>query len=132
MSLELAPFKELIYNHCGLVLEGIAEDRLSKALNLAATRLGYQDLRQYFRLLEKNPEEFEQLISALTVNETYFFREPDQIALFTNQLVPRLLARQACRPLRILSAGCSSGEEPIAWPWRWIQFTGNSGGSCSR
>jgi chemotaxis protein methyltransferase CheR len=114
MSRELAPFKALIYNHCGLVLEGIAEDRLNKALNLAVTRLGCQDLQQYFCLLEKSPEQFEQLISALTVNETYFFREPDQIALFTNQLVPRLLARQTRRPLRILSAGCSSGEEPYS------------------
>ncbi|WP_417581121.1 CheR family methyltransferase [Nitrincola sp.] len=114
MSLELAPFKTLIYNHCGLVLEGIAEDRLNKALNQAVTRLGCQNLQQYYRLLESNSEQFEQLISALTVNETYFFREPDQIALFTNQLIPRLLARQSRRPLRILSAGCSSGEEPYS------------------
>ncbi|QEW08133.1 CheR family methyltransferase [Nitrincola iocasae] len=114
MSLDLAPFKALIYNHCGLVLEGIAEDRLNKALNQAVIRLGCRDLNDYFRLLENTPEQFEQLISALTVNETYFFREPDQIALFTNQLIPRLLARQSRRPLRILSAGCSSGEEPYS------------------
>ena len=111
---ELAPFKALIYNHCGLVLEGIAEDRLSKALNQAVTRTGCENFENYFKLLKTRPEEFEQLISALTVNETYFFREPDQIALFTNQLIPRLLARQTRRPLKILSAGCSSGEEPYS------------------
>ncbi|MFN3879878.1 MAG: CheR family methyltransferase [Nitrincola lacisaponensis] len=114
MNDTLAPFKTLIYEHCGLVLEGIAEARLHKALHQGAERMAVTRLSEYFQLLQRTPEEFEKLISALTVNETYFFREPDQIALFTNQLVPRLLSRQSRRPLKILSAGCSSGEEPYS------------------
>ncbi|WP_272978231.1 CheR family methyltransferase [Idiomarina baltica] len=49
------------------------------------------------------------MIDALTTNKTGFFREPAHFKVLTDQL-PRLV--QKGRPLRIWSAGCSSGEEP--------------------
>jgi chemotaxis protein methyltransferase CheR len=52
------------------------------------------------------------LVSALTNNESYFFREPNQLDLLREHL-PALgrEAGRAGRPVRILSAGCASGEE---------------------
>ncbi|PYE35181.1 chemotaxis protein methyltransferase CheR [Idiomarina fontislapidosi] len=49
------------------------------------------------------------MIDALTTNKTDFFREPAHFKVLTDEL-PRLI--QKGRPLRIWSAGCSSGEEP--------------------
>ncbi|HKM15687.1 MAG TPA: CheR family methyltransferase [Marinospirillum sp.] len=55
------------------------------------------------------------MINQLTVNETYFFREPEQIQLVVDYLVPQIQAiKSPTTPLRILSAGCSSGEEPYS------------------
>ena len=45
------------------------------------------------------------------MNETYFLRETAQLELIVNRLVPELLSRGDA-PVRILSAGCSTGEEP--------------------
>ncbi|SFX52260.1 CheR family methyltransferase [Marinospirillum alkaliphilum] len=115
MSQELASFKKLIHEHCGLLLEGIAEERLRKALQKSAQQAGCTGLVDYEKLIRRDAEQFDRLISLLTVNETYFFREPEQIQLCIRELVPRLLALPGRNgPLRILSAGCSSGEEPYS------------------
>ncbi|MDR5898492.1 CheR family methyltransferase [Halomonas vilamensis] len=114
MSDELWPFKDLIKNHCGLLLEGIAEDRLHKTLQMAA-RVEGKSLKALLPVLQKNKELVKDLVDQLTVNETYFFRENAQIELLTHQLLPRLRKLQGKnRPLKILSAGCSSGEEPYS------------------
>jgi chemotaxis protein methyltransferase CheR len=68
----------------------------------------------YHLLLLQDKEELRSLVELLTVNETYFFREPDHLELVVNKLVPDLLAVRRERPVRILSAGCSTGEEPCS------------------
>ncbi|MDR9469461.1 MAG: protein-glutamate O-methyltransferase CheR, partial [Marinospirillum sp.] len=102
MSDDLRPFKELIKNHCGLLLEGIAEDRLRKALQTAAQVEG-KKLGDLLPLLQKNQDLTKDLVSQLTVNETYFFRENAQIQLLTSHLIPRLFSLHGKnRPLKIL------------------------------
>jgi chemotaxis protein methyltransferase CheR len=56
--------------------------------------------------------ELRELAQELTVGETYFFRHTDQFRAFSEvALVARIEARAANKQLRLLSAGCSSGEE---------------------
>lgn len=110
----LAPFKQLVYDYSGLLLDGsIAEERLQQYLLQTQQLLGLSTA-QLLQRLHQSQTELDTLISQLTVNETYFFREPEQISLFVEQLLPRLLAHAGDRQLRILSAGCSSGEEPYS------------------
>jgi chemotaxis protein methyltransferase CheR len=57
-------------------------------------------------------DELSALARELTVGETYFFRHSDQLDAFCEVALPeRLSARAASRSLRLLSAGCASGEE---------------------
>ncbi|WP_114416599.1 CheR family methyltransferase [Marinospirillum perlucidum] len=112
MKEDLQQFKTLIRDHCGLLLEGIAEERLEKALHTAAGVAGCKRLQDFFPRLQKDPELVKDLVSQLTVNETYFFRENSQFELLVKRLLPRIQALAGGRqPLRLLSAGCSSGEE---------------------
>lgn len=58
--------------------------------------------------------ERDRLLASLTNNESYFFRAPNQLEVLRSDILPSL-AREAHardRPLRLLSAGCASGEEP--------------------
>ena len=55
------------------------------------------------------------LANLVTTNETYMFREYDQLQAFANHCLPEVLSAKQARgekTLRIWSAGCSSGEEP--------------------
>jgi chemotaxis protein methyltransferase CheR len=91
--------------HRRVMLESRLQARL-RALNLA-TFLDY-----YATLLDPGAAEFRHLANAVTNNETYFFRETDQFeALVDVGLVELAAAPAAPGRLRILSAGCSSGEE---------------------
>jgi chemotaxis protein methyltransferase CheR len=57
-------------------------------------------------------DELSDLARELTVGETYFFRHKDQFDAFCDVALPeRLSARAKSRSLRLLSAGCASGEE---------------------
>jgi chemotaxis protein methyltransferase CheR len=58
------------------------------------------------------PGEIGVLAQELTVPETYFFRNGDQLRAFAEAALPdRIVAERPSRRLRILSAGCASGEE---------------------
>ena len=80
--------------------------------------LGMDDPRDYVFLVSyADPKgvEMQALANLVTTNETYMFREYDQLQAFANYCLPAVLsAKQARgeRTLRIWSAGCSSGEEP--------------------
>ncbi|MBI4559809.1 MAG: protein-glutamate O-methyltransferase [Candidatus Hydrogenedentes bacterium] len=59
--------------------------------------------------------EFRVLAQELTVAETYFFRHGDQFRAYAEVALPlRMRAQEQSRTLRILSAGCASGEEPYS------------------
>ncbi len=108
------PFKALIKARCGLLIEGHSEEKLVQALAERIKVLAIKPSDYYVRL-SSDETEFQELVNLLTINETYFFREPEQIRLFVDRLVPRFLAaRNGREPVRILSAGCSSGEEPYS------------------
>ncbi|MDR3412831.1 MAG: CheR family methyltransferase [Formivibrio sp.] len=113
-GLDLNPFKELVRQRCGLQFEAMAEFSLLLAVQkrMSATQSGLASA--YYARLLCDAVEFEELVSLLTINETYFYREPKQLELLVNRLLPELLSKGRGLPLRILSAGCSTGEEPYS------------------
>lgn len=58
--------------------------------------------------------EWQAIIKALTIGETYFMRDTAHFALLRTRILPDILARrrqEGQRELAIWSAGCASGEE---------------------
>jgi chemotaxis protein methyltransferase CheR len=92
-------------------LRFLLELRLGPRLAL----LGLRDFDAYQRFLRLDPRGPAELFDAaelLTTNETYFYREPDQLRAFERKLLPVLQQeREEARRLRLLSAGCATGEE---------------------
>lgn len=106
-------FKALVLKRCGLQLEGVAEARLSKAIEILSSITGLSDAALMIAKLELDDALFDTFISHLTINETYFFREPKALNWLVDTYLPQRLAEKGA-PLAILSAGCSSGEEPYS------------------
>lgn len=113
--MDLKPFKELVKQRCGLIFEGVGEKPFVDGLRKRIVATGAENVSVYYARLYGDEHEFHELVSLLTINETYFYREPEQLQLLVDRLVPRILARkQDASPVRILSAGCSTGEEPYS------------------
>jgi chemotaxis protein methyltransferase CheR len=105
---------DLIEERFGLIFDGVRGDILESRLQPRLRALRLDSLRAYYHFIRFHPEgetEIAGLGGLLTNNETYFFREPHHFELLTGRLVPERRASLEGRALRILSAGCSSGEE---------------------
>lgn len=111
---DLTRFKELLLHSCGHCFHNEREQALSAALGQRMASQGMNALDAYFALLARDREELRRLTELLTVNETYFFREPDHLNLVVDTLLPEFLNIQPNRPAKIVSAGCSTGEEPYS------------------
>lgn len=110
---------EFIYRRSGIFLEEEKHyPKLLKYIETRAKELELESFRKYFfklRFDDKDGEEFQELMNAMTVNETYFYREKEQFEVLANHILPELHANiKSDRPLRILSAPCSTGEEPYS------------------
>jgi len=110
--------RELIYNFCGLTFDDnskyFLEKRLSNRVRLHQLR-GFQEYYYYLMYDKNRSEELNAIIDILTINETYFFREEQQLKAFAEEILPEIKEKKTAegkRSLRIWSAGCSTGEEP--------------------
>ena len=107
--------RDLVHAHCGLWFRDDLAYLVERRLGARVVALGLPGFEAYHRHLVHDPgraEELEMAVELLTTNETYLFRQPLQLGAFAREVLPRLAAELAGRrQLRILSAGCSTGEE---------------------
>lgn len=107
------------------ILSGLIEEKLGLCYAIAdkplleskisgrTLELGFDSALDYYYFLrydDPDDAEFNLLTEALVVNETYFYREYDQLhAVLSSFVLPKIQA--GVRP-RIWCAACSTGEEP--------------------
>lgn len=113
-DMNLTPFKELLLRTCGHSFEKEREQALSASLFRRMAVLGMAGYDAYLALLLRDSDELLRLTELLTVNETYFFREPAHLSMMVDMLLPEFMTIRKQRPIRIVSAGCSTGEEPYS------------------
>lgn len=107
--------RELIKERCGIWLSDAKTNFLGMRLAHRLKATNTDNAKDYFFYLKYDPnggKELDDLVDAVTVNETYFFRENAQLDDFMNDVVPKILEQKRGGPLSIWSAACSSGEEP--------------------
>ena len=112
-----ANLRLFIYKSCGIYFQDskkyLLESRISKRLN----SLGLKSFDDYLKYLNSpsGRQELNQLFEVITINETYFFREEQQIEAFEKIIIPdvvKSLTNKVNPTIRIWSAACSTGEEP--------------------
>ena len=90
----------------------LGEAKVTLVQSRLARRLrehGLCSYRDYLRLVRDDEVERGQMVTALTTNHTHFFRENHHFNHLISQVLPKLRTKKG--PVRIWSAGCSSGEE---------------------
>ncbi|HEY4299997.1 MAG TPA: CheR family methyltransferase [Candidatus Didemnitutus sp.] len=108
--------RDLVHERVGIYFDNDRFDLMIDKLEPRARALGCSSYLDYYYILKYNEHglaEWRRLMDAFSVQETYFWREFDQVRLLIDRIVPRWFAATT-RPLRIWSAACASGEEPFS------------------
>jgi chemotaxis protein methyltransferase CheR len=117
MNLIFNPMIQLIEERTGIILN---ERSLEKLLKLLQELSKSQELAGLDNALRENDfshELWQRIIQVLTVGETYFFRNRNQMSALRNKILPSLIQERRARgfkQVRIWSAGCATGEEPYS------------------
>jgi len=107
----------LVRDHIGIHLTDAKRELVYSRLARRLRELGLRRFEDYCEVLgQPNGTELPRFVNAVTTNLTAFFREAHHFEFLAQRLVPETLAATSRRPapLRVWSAGCSSGEEPYS------------------
>jgi two-component system CheB/CheR fusion protein len=89
---------------------GTLERRIERRMGMEG--IDVRDMAHYLDILESAPHECDLLAKDLLINVTRFFRDPKVYDFLSEAIIPDLISgRSADQPLRIWTAGCSTGEE---------------------
>lgn len=110
-------WRKYIYDICGIFFQDnkkyLLESRLQKRINF----LGLETFDAYLDYIKYHPDrnsELRYLYEAITINETFFFRNQPQLDALVSQVIPSLInlpTKHNKNKIRIWSAASSSGEE---------------------
>ena len=115
---EFWQFSSFIYERVGIQLPPTKKTMLEARLQKRLKALDIDSFEAYSKFVfseEGQRAELVRLIDVVTTNKTDFFREPGHFEHLTHKALPAIMKNRGGRftePVRIWSAGCSSGEEP--------------------
>jgi len=100
----------LVYQISGIDLHEGKEELVKARLIKRLRHLKFHDFNQYLKHIanDKSGTEIGAMVDILTTNKTNFFRESEHLEFLKHEIIPGWVKG----PVRIWSAGCSSGEEP--------------------
>jgi chemotaxis protein methyltransferase CheR len=108
--------RDLIHERLGLYYDAPRFETLGDRLSPLVLERGFESFLDYYYLLKYDEQasgEWGRVMDALSVPETYFWREIDQVHAVVSQVVAGLLERYPPEPVCIWSVPCATGEEPL-------------------
>lgn len=102
----------IVYDIAGIVLPPGKATLVYSRLAPLVRESGRQTFGRYIDHIRRDEGEMRRVINALTTNHTFFYRERHHFDHLAGEVRTNLLAKaKAGDPVRIWSAGCSTGEE---------------------
>lgn len=107
---------EILREQQNFNLEGYKVLCIKRRFAARIRSIGYNDPVAYIELLQKNVHEQEQLLAALSIHVSQFFRNESVFHVLEKRILPELLetSRANKGKLRLWSVGCAYGEEPYS------------------
>jgi chemotaxis protein methyltransferase CheR len=106
--------RDIVHQRTGIYFEAERVGALLEKLEPLARDRRCQTYLDYYYLLkyeENGQEDWSRVMDALSVQETYFWREMSQVNVFVDRFIPKWF-ESGSRTLRVWSAACATGEEP--------------------
>ncbi|HLP69763.1 MAG TPA: protein-glutamate O-methyltransferase CheR, partial [Rhizobium sp.] len=113
VSIDIGQLAERVAADVGLRFSEPRRGQITSAVRrvMAAHQIGADSLLQR---LNWDQDLVRDLVSALAVGETHFFRDAQQFAFIRDRILPEIRGNRSGTPIRICSIGCSTGEEPYS------------------
>jgi len=108
-------FAQLVKKESGISLADGKEYLVESRLNELSKVVGLKDINELYNFCKNNLslKMKEQIIDAMTTNETYFFRDQHPFESLRKEIVPGFI-KQNINNLKIWCAACSTGQEPYS------------------
>ena len=113
-SEEIAGIAAWLSDYSGISTSIIGASTLLRAIRQRLKATGVSDIASYQELLLASADEQQNLVELVVVPETWFFRDRHPYAYLREHVAGLLQAGLPSQPLRLLSAPCSTGEEPYS------------------
>ncbi|HII02268.1 TPA: protein-glutamate O-methyltransferase CheR, partial [Methanosarcinaceae archaeon] len=111
---DLELLKRAIKKNLGFNCEQYKESHFRRRINVRVRATNSSSYAEYLKILKKDQDEYRNLIEALTVNVSEFFRNPETYTVIEKEVLPALIKSKSnslVKSIRIWSAGCAAGEE---------------------
>ncbi len=106
--------ERLLYDRIGLDPSTVGSSLVERAVHRRMRICKLDHVDDYDARVSVDEEELLELVEEVVIPETYFFREPEALDAVAQRVVQRGIGAAADAPFRILSAPCSTGEEPYS------------------
>jgi len=115
-NLDFELFRTFLEKACGILLGSNKQYLVSSRLNKLMEQQGIKTLGELVQRMQGQPRGGlrEQVVDAMTTNETLWFRDSYPFEVLKNRVLPELIKANPGQRLRIWSAACSSGQEPYS------------------
>lgn len=107
-------FDGLLRDAIGLDAASLGPSAITRAVAARQAACRLDDVHGYWLRVRSSPTELQELIEAVVVPETWFFRDPAAFAAMAAMARAAIVENPARPELRLLSLPCSSGEEPFS------------------
>jgi chemotaxis protein methyltransferase WspC len=111
---KLLVMEQILAETMGLDTATTGGNVIARAVAAAMKRSGETDMEAYTERLKASEDERQALLEEIVVPETWFFRDVGPFEYLKAYVRNIWRPSAAGRPLRILSAPCSTGEEPYS------------------
>lgn len=108
----LSRFEQILERTMGLSAPSVGASAIERAVGSRLRACDLSNADDYWAYVERTPAELQQLVEAVVVTETWFFRDPQAFSAMTRIVMEEWLPAHPVGALRLLSLPCSTGEEP--------------------
>lgn len=115
VSADYELFRKFLEDACGIVLGDNKQYLVSSRLNKLMKSHGISDLVELVSRMQQLSQRAlrDEVVDAMTTNETLWFRDSHPFEIFKNKILPEL-QKSRRGTIRVWSAACSSGQEPYS------------------
>ncbi len=106
--------ESLLEKEIGLSPESIGPETIAKAVQARMRANGLMETRAYLSLLRRSKAEWDELVEAVVIPETWFFRNRQSFTFLGLWAKRKWLPKHKGNVLRVLSIASSTGEEPYS------------------